>query len=89
MSIDLSVLSGDFTPEESGRLAKFLAMKREISNTVAECEDCIKVLNQERIKKSAVDPSEMSDEEFLNFFKKLRHTFIAHYSKYMINNVSD
>ena len=70
LSIDLSVLSADFTPEESGRLAKFLAMKREISNTVDECEDCIKVLNQEKQKKSAVNPADLSDEEFLNLFRK-------------------
>lgn len=69
-SIDLSVVSADFTPEESGRLAKFLAMKREISNTVDECIDCIKVLEQEKQKKSAVNPADMSDEEFLNLFRK-------------------
>lgn len=69
-SIDLTVLSADFTPEESGRLAKFLAMKREISNTVDECIDCIKVLEQEKQKKSAVNPADMSDEEFLNLFRK-------------------
>lgn len=69
-SIALSVISSEFTPEENGRIAKFMAMKREISNTVAECEDCIRVLIQEKQKKSAVDPSEMSDEEFSNAFRK-------------------
>lgn len=69
-SIDLSVLSAEFSPEENGRLAKFMAMKKEISNTVAECEDCIKVLLSEKKKKSAADPAEMSDEEFLNAFRK-------------------
>ncbi|MCQ2479589.1 MAG: DNA primase, partial [Clostridia bacterium] len=33
MSIDFSVLAGEFSPEENGRIAKFLAMKKEISNT--------------------------------------------------------
>lgn len=69
-SIDLSVLSADFSPEENGRLAKFMAMKKEISNTVAECEDCIKVLIQENQKKSAVNPADLSDEEFLKLFRK-------------------
>lgn len=69
-SIALSVISSEFTPEENGRIAKFMAMKREISNTVAECEDCIRVLIQEKQKKSAVDPAEMSDEEFSNAFRK-------------------
>ena len=69
-SIALSVISSEFTPEENGRIAKFMAMKREISNTIAECEDCIRVLIQEKQKKSAVDPAEMSDEEFSNAFRK-------------------
>ena len=69
-SIALSVISSEFTPEENGRIAKFMAMKREISNTIAECEDCIRVLIQEKQKKSAVDPADMSDEEFSNAFRK-------------------
>ena len=69
-SIDLSVFTGDFLPEESGRLAKFIAMRDEISNTVAECLDCIEVLKKEAKNNQKVNPSEMSDEEFLELFRK-------------------
>ncbi len=69
-SIDLSVISADFSPDEISRLVKFLAMKKEISNTVDECRDCIDVLIKENLKKSAADPADMTDEEFLNYFRK-------------------
>ncbi len=70
MSIDLSVFAGEFTPEENGRIAKFVAMQKEISNTLNECYDCIKVLEQEKQKQSAVDPANASDDEFMSFFRK-------------------
>ncbi len=69
-SIDLSVFAGEFTPDENGRIAKFLAMKNEISNTLNECYDCIKVLEEEKRKQKAVNPADASDDEFINFFRK-------------------
>ena len=70
LSIDLSVFAGEFTPEENGRIAKFVAMKKEISNTLNECYDCIKVLEEEKSKLKSVNPAEASDDEFMNFFRK-------------------
>lgn len=69
-SIELSVFANEFTPEEMGRLALFNAMRDSISNTVAECNDCIKVLEQEKAKGSVGNPAELSDEDFRNLFKK-------------------
>lgn len=69
-SIDLTFISSLFTPEETGRLAKFIAMRNEISNTVEECSDCINVLKQEYDKKKENNPSDMTDEEFLAHFRK-------------------
>lgn len=70
LSIDLSVFAGEFTPEENGRIARFVAMKKEISNTLNECFDCIKVLEEEKRKQSAVDPANASDDEFMSLFRK-------------------
>lgn len=70
LSVELSVFSAQFTPEEMGRLAQFLAMKSNISNTVAECNDCINVLKQEKAKLTMKDPSDMDDDEFRNLFNK-------------------
>ncbi len=69
-SIELSMFASEFTPEEMGRLAQFEAMSASVSNTVQECNDCIKVLRQEKAKAAAVNPSELSDDEFRNLFKK-------------------
>lgn len=69
-SIELSMLSADFTPQENGRLAKFIAMKKEISSTLGECEDCITVMKQEKAKQNAVNPADTTPEEFLNLFRK-------------------
>ncbi len=69
-SIELTFISSLFTPEETGRLAKFIAMRNEISNTVEECNDCINVLRQEHDKKNENNPADMSDEEFLKHFRK-------------------
>lgn len=69
-SIELSMFCAEFTPEEMGRIAQFEAMGGTISNTVAECNDCIKVLKQEKSKSSAVNAAELSDDEFRKLFKK-------------------
>ena len=45
-------------------------MKKEISNTLNECYDCIKVLEEEKSKLKSVNPAEASDDEFMNFFRK-------------------
>lgn len=70
LSVDLSVLAPDFTPEENGRLARFTIMKKETSNTIEECYDCIRVLLEEKDKRSSVNPADATEEEFLNLFRK-------------------
>lgn len=66
---DLSLLSSEFNPEEMGRIARFASMRDRLSNTVAECDDCIKVLEIEKNKMSVSDASQLSDDEFRNLFK--------------------
>jgi len=68
--IELAHFSAEFTPVEMGRLAQFMTMTSMLSNTVEECEDCIKVIKEEKTKLSDVDPSNMSDEDFKNLFIK-------------------
>ncbi|MBR3836065.1 MAG: DNA primase [Clostridia bacterium] len=69
-SIELSMFAAEFTPEEMGRLAQFGAMGGTISNTVAECNDCIKVLKEEKVKSAGVNAAELNDEDFKNLFRK-------------------
>jgi hypothetical protein len=42
-----------------------------VSNTVKECEDCLKVLEEEKRKRETSNPSQMSDDSFLAFFSSL------------------
>lgn len=72
-SIELSMLACEFTPEEMGRLAQLGTMGDKISSTVAECDDCIKVLKQEKAKLLTVSPSELSEDEFRKLFKNLNN----------------
>ncbi|MBP9989334.1 MAG: DNA primase [Ruminococcus sp.] len=68
-SIELSVFTNEFSPEEMGRLAQFVAMKSTVSNTVEECEDCINSIKKEKNKLSIKNPSEMTEDELRNLFK--------------------
>ena len=66
---NLSVFSADFTPEEMDSVTRIFHLSSNLSNTLKECEDCIKVLKDKSSPK-ITDTSSMSDEEFLNLFKK-------------------
>ncbi len=66
---NLSIFSSDFTPEEMDSVTRIFHMSSNLSNTLRECEDCIKVL-KESSATPVKDTSSMSDEEFLRLFKK-------------------
>ncbi len=67
-STDISHLSQLLTSEQTGAVARLLAKQSEVSNTLAECEDCIIVLENEKKKRETPDPSKMSDDSFLAYF---------------------
>lgn len=69
LPLDLSYFSGSFTPEEMGRIALLQTMSFTVSNTVAECSDCIKTIRREKANMIKVDPAGVSDEEFLKLFQ--------------------
>ncbi|MGN1316490.1 MAG: DNA primase [Acutalibacteraceae bacterium] len=70
-STDISQLSQYLTSEEVSVVARLLANQAMVSNTLKECEDCLAVLEEEKKKREQVDPSQMSDESFLEFFNSL------------------
>lgn len=72
-SIELSMFASEFTPEEMGRLAQYNTMGAKISCTVEECDDCIKVLKEEKAKLLTVNPSDMSEDEFRAYFNKFKN----------------
>lgn len=66
---NLSLFSAQFTPEEMDSVTRIYHLSGSLSNTLRECEDCIEVLKKSSESK-AIDPSAVSDEEFLRLFKK-------------------
>lgn len=72
-STDISHLSQLLTAEETSAVARLLARQSTVSNTLRECEDCVAVLEEERKKREAPSPSEMSDDSFLAFFSSLKN----------------
>ncbi len=70
-SVDISHISQFLTNEETGAVARLLANQAMVSNTMAECEDCINVLEEEKKKRELLNPSQMSDDSFLKFFNSL------------------
>ncbi len=71
-SIDISHLSQYLTSEEVSVVARLLANQAMISNTLKECEDCLLVLEEEKKKRETPNPSQMSDDSFLEFFSSLK-----------------
>lgn len=72
-SIELSMFASEFTPIEMGRLTQLTTMGNKISCTVAECDDCIKILKQEKAKITAVNPADLDGDEFRNLFRNLNN----------------
>ena len=71
-SVDISHLSANLTNDETGNVARLLANSALVSNTVAECEDCIRVLEEEKRKRSVADISQMTSEEMLAYINSLK-----------------
>ena len=69
-TFDLTLLEADFSPNEMGRIAEMQALGRTQLDTKKECDDCIKVILEESRKQKAVNPSEMSEEEFRKLFSE-------------------
>ena len=70
-SAEISFLYGELTDEEISAVAKIQTISYTLNNSVEECADCIKVILDEKNKKSLKDVNveDISDEDFLKFFK--------------------
>ena len=65
----ISMLSDSFSADEISAVAKIQTQIPNLSNTLAECKDCISVLLEEKKKSEYKDPSSLSDDAFLDLFK--------------------
>lgn len=70
-SAEISFLYGELVSDEIKAVAKIQTVSQILQNTQGECDDCIKTIIEEKNKKaaSAVDTENISDEDFLRFFK--------------------
>lgn len=62
-------LSSEFTPDEMDEVERIFRSAVQLSNTVDECADCIKILKEEKNKPETVKASELSDEDFAKLFR--------------------
>ena len=70
-SLELTFFSEDLTPEEMNTFVKICKEGTTSGNSLKFCEDCIYVMKSEKEKlNSKTDVSSLSDEDFLNLFKK-------------------
>lgn len=73
LSTDLaSIADQDFSLEEINSLKMIEMQSEKLKHSLKECRDCIEIIKSEKKKsmQSAVDPSQMSDEDFMRLFKK-------------------
>ncbi|MDD6021249.1 MAG: DNA primase [Oscillospiraceae bacterium] len=66
-----SMADQDFGIEEINSLKAIEMLSDKLRHSVKECRDCIEVIKAEKLKLTQlpVDPSDMSDEEFMRLFK--------------------
>ena len=69
-AVDITSLSSSFTSDELSVISSIIANKAQfITNSVDECEDCIKIIREDKKKAARKQPAEMTEEDFLNIFK--------------------
>lgn len=62
-------LSSAFTPDEMDEVERIFRSAAQLSNTVEECVDCIKILKEEKNKPESIKASELSDDDFAKLFR--------------------
>lgn len=62
-------LSSEFTPDEMDEVERIFRSAAQLSNTVEECSDCIKILKEEKNKPESIKASELSDDDFAKLFR--------------------
>lgn len=70
---DLSLLGSEFSPDEMGKISEMLTKSKDININEQSIEDYINVVLSHDDKKT-VKGEEMSDEDFLDFFKNLKNS---------------
>ncbi|MPN29845.1 hypothetical protein SDC9_177298 [bioreactor metagenome] len=70
IEIDIGCFNEKFNTDEIGRITHYFVSAKTVSNTLKECEDCVQVIKDEKEKFKLKSVADVSDEEFLNMFRK-------------------
>lgn len=62
-------LSSEFTPDEMDEVERIFRSAAQLSNTVEECVDCIKILKEEKNKPESIKASDLRDDDFAKLFR--------------------
>lgn len=65
-------LSRLLEPQEMAAVARLYAQAQTVTNSIAACEDCIRVLEDEKRKANVPDAAGMDDRQMLDFIRSLR-----------------
>ncbi|MEE1185783.1 MAG: DNA primase [Acutalibacteraceae bacterium] len=68
---ELAYYSGEFSAEEMGHIVEIFNITTNCSNINKEVNDCIEVINEEKNKLMASNPSDMEKDEWAETMKKL------------------
>ncbi len=68
-NFSLSMLEDSFTAEEKSAVAAIQTLIPNLADTIEECQDCIRVLAQEKAKAGLENPAALSDADFLKLFR--------------------
>lgn len=71
-SVELTVFSSEFNPDEMGRIVSVMNREKQRANTVDELMRCIEVIKEEKKHKSGESVAEMSDEQLNDYIKSLK-----------------
>lgn len=67
--IDITSLSADFNSEELSVIAGITAKTGLLSNSIEECEDCIRIILDDSSRGGLKNPADMDEADFLKLFR--------------------
>ena len=70
--LDIPHLSAYFDPEEFGRVTRIFMNRASYANTLDECRECIRTLDEEREKSRETTPELGDDDSFLKSFQSMK-----------------
>ena len=68
---ELSYYSGEFSADEMGHIVEIFNLMTNCSDNIKQINDCIEVINEEKNKLMASNPSQMEKDEWAETMKKL------------------